>query len=359
MNDKTHYKIYPWMSSKLKLKGLKKEVFAVIYGFSSSKEKGCYYGGLSGLERVTGGTRTSVSSALKYLEKNNLILKSKKGMGVIPDNYIHNSIIVNDMLTSIETVPVEPTSVETAPVQFPTPTSIISDTTSIETIPLTSIVSGLNKNTIDINKKDIDSISQKTEKIEKPKKLDNSKIDEKKEVSNSKKIPQKKVLSDMEKAWSEWIEYKWEQFKFKYKQKSSEDKAKNILWKMSKKNTKNAIEIIDYTIGQGWMGFQLTPDMKKKDSQKGYSKSEYIAPLKTARKKDFKPVSKETKAKGIEMLKSIKLGKSINEKSEIDKTESGFKIYLEKWKRQSNTKNPTLDKIKTLREYYFNKRQTA
>ena len=155
----------------------------------------------------------------------------------------------------------------------------------------------------------------------------------------------------MENAWNDWKEYKKAQFKFSYKHKKSEDLAKQLLWEMADGKEKKVIKILNHTMANGWMGF-VNPDDKKK----GKYKSEYIAPLKTAIR--HKPVSKETRAKGREILKSINLGKKTNEDGSVKKTEATFKIFLTKWKENSGH-DPSEPKLKELKEYYFNKRKTA
>lgn len=161
-----------------------------------------------------------------------------------------------------------------------------------------------------------------------------------------KKVPPKKG-AEMEKAWNDWKEYTEIQFNFSYRHKKSEDLAKQLLWEMSGGNTKKAIKIINHTMANGWKGF-VSPNEKKKP--------EYTPPLRTANRKDFKPVSRETKAKGLQLLKSINLGKRTDDKAE--KTDTTFNVFLEKWKRNAGYE-PNEKKLRELKEYYFNKRQSA
>lgn len=64
--------IYGWMWSELGLRGLTKEVFAVIYGFASRK-KDTAISPYTVIQAITGASRSSISAAIKELEDRNLI----------------------------------------------------------------------------------------------------------------------------------------------------------------------------------------------------------------------------------------------------------------------------------------------
>lgn len=55
--------------------------------------------------------------------------------------------------------------------------------------------------------------------------------------------------------WKTWIEYKHQQFKFKYKNRKAEIVAIKNLQTLSHGKTHNAIAIINQSIGNGWKGF--------------------------------------------------------------------------------------------------------
>jgi len=55
--------------------------------------------------------------------------------------------------------------------------------------------------------------------------------------------------------WDRWIKYKWDQFKFKYKSKDSEETAKKSLLQMCEGDPDKATKILDYAIGNGYKGF--------------------------------------------------------------------------------------------------------
>jgi uncharacterized protein YdaU (DUF1376 family) len=55
--------------------------------------------------------------------------------------------------------------------------------------------------------------------------------------------------------WNNWKEYKKNEHKFNYKSKSTEQRAINELVKLSKQNERNALEIINQSIANGWKGF--------------------------------------------------------------------------------------------------------
>jgi predicted phage replisome organizer len=62
----------------------------------------------------------------------------------------------------------------------------------------------------------------------------------------------------LETEWKRWTDYKYSQFKFRYKDKASEQTAINGLVKLCAGNYNNAIEIINYSITGGYRGlFEL------------------------------------------------------------------------------------------------------
>lgn len=87
------YTVYKWMSlleldpreggkktSKRRLTGLNKELYAIIYGFSQDGERSCFYS-YSQFEEITGATRKAVAMALKELEANELISVEREKRG--------------------------------------------------------------------------------------------------------------------------------------------------------------------------------------------------------------------------------------------------------------------------------------
>lgn len=64
----------------------------------------------------------------------------------------------------------------------------------------------------------------------------------------------KEIPGDFINAWTDWVLYKWEQFKFKYKSRKSEYKAMTHLMNISNKRVDIAIEIINQSIVNGWKG---------------------------------------------------------------------------------------------------------
>lgn len=79
MNNGVFTTIYGWMWSVLGLRGFTKEVFAVIYGFSTRK-KDTAISPYAVIQAITGASRSSISAALKELEARKLIeCRRKKG----------------------------------------------------------------------------------------------------------------------------------------------------------------------------------------------------------------------------------------------------------------------------------------
>ena len=70
----THYFIIEhWMISKLGLKGVERDVYAVIYGFTKGLENQCYSSSLENLAELIGSTKRSVITAINSLKEKNLI----------------------------------------------------------------------------------------------------------------------------------------------------------------------------------------------------------------------------------------------------------------------------------------------
>lgn len=89
----SYYTVYRWMSlleldpreggkktSKRRLTGLNKELYAIIYGYSYDGERSCFYS-YSQFEEITGATRKAVAMALKELEANELIFVEREKRG--------------------------------------------------------------------------------------------------------------------------------------------------------------------------------------------------------------------------------------------------------------------------------------
>lgn len=72
ISDNAYYQIQYWMISRLKLKGLKLQLYAIIYGFSQQNQ-GCFYGTLNYLSEFTGYEATRISKGLKELCKEGLL----------------------------------------------------------------------------------------------------------------------------------------------------------------------------------------------------------------------------------------------------------------------------------------------
>lgn len=73
-------------------------------------------------------------------------------------------------------------------------------------------------------------------------------------------------------AWSEWLEYKKEEFKFEYKGQRSMKAALKKLKRLSGDNEETAIAIIEESMANGWKGlFKLKDGIKKTEPQKIFS----------------------------------------------------------------------------------------
>ena len=74
-------------------------------------------------------------------------------------------------------------------------------------------------------------------------------------------------------AWADWKEYKWEQHKFKYKSSKSEQAALNSLEKMADSIEGRAIEIINYSMGQGYQGLFAPKNFATQQNPIGFQPS--------------------------------------------------------------------------------------
>lgn len=77
IKDENHYVIMGWMTSKLKLKGLNKDVFAIIYGFSQTESQICT-ASEEYIAEFAGTSERSVRRAIKELLEQGYIVKGKR-----------------------------------------------------------------------------------------------------------------------------------------------------------------------------------------------------------------------------------------------------------------------------------------
>jgi DNA-binding MarR family transcriptional regulator len=103
-------------------------------------------------------------------------------------------------------------------------------------------------------------------------------------TTNSKNKPKKggKVellmpFEDFENIWQEWRDYKWEQHRFKYKSQKSEQAALHYLQKLSRHDKQTAIEIIGFSIANGYKGlFEPRGNSNKATQPSADQFTEYI-----------------------------------------------------------------------------------
>lgn len=101
-----HFVIHSWMIKDLKLKGLERDLYAIIYGFTQDGESK-YYGSLTYLSELTGYSKQSIITSLKNLTEKNLIIKYENNVnGVKLCKYSTNFNGSKETLTPIkETLP--------------------------------------------------------------------------------------------------------------------------------------------------------------------------------------------------------------------------------------------------------------
>ena len=75
VKDTNYYVVQAWMVTRLGLKGLEKDLFAIIYGFSQEDESE-FHGSLNYLSELTGYTKNRICDTLKHLTDINYIEKN-------------------------------------------------------------------------------------------------------------------------------------------------------------------------------------------------------------------------------------------------------------------------------------------
>ncbi len=76
VKDICYFSIQAWMVTKLKLKTVERDCYAIIFGYSQDGES-FYHGSISYLSELTGYSKNSVCTALKNLTSKNLIIKDE------------------------------------------------------------------------------------------------------------------------------------------------------------------------------------------------------------------------------------------------------------------------------------------
>lgn len=105
IKDTSHYVVEGWMLTKLGLKGLSLQVYAIIHGFSQGNQ-GCFYGSLQYLAEFTGSTDRGIKKALTELRIKGLICKRYVGYNkpiyntIVPDFNIENNSDNDEELSS-------------------------------------------------------------------------------------------------------------------------------------------------------------------------------------------------------------------------------------------------------------------
>ena len=74
VKDNTYFSVQAWMVTKLKLKGVERDIYAIIYGYSQDNESD-FHGSLNYLSQLTGYTKNGICKALKSLVDKGLISK--------------------------------------------------------------------------------------------------------------------------------------------------------------------------------------------------------------------------------------------------------------------------------------------
>lgn len=125
--DCNYYRVYGWMSTKLKLKGIKKEIYAIIYHYTTTENaKGYFDGSIAYLKQWTlTSSKHTIIEALKNLTDSNFVILVQDNSKIRkPNIYKANLDILSNVsstekslvVSSAKTAPVENiTSAKTAP----------------------------------------------------------------------------------------------------------------------------------------------------------------------------------------------------------------------------------------------------
>lgn len=96
VKDTNHYIVEGWMLTRLGLKGLGLQVFAIIHGFSQGNQ-GCFYGSIQYLMDFTGSSKQGIVNVLNELQLRGLIRKRNVGYNkpiyntIVPEFNIENT----------------------------------------------------------------------------------------------------------------------------------------------------------------------------------------------------------------------------------------------------------------------------
>lgn len=75
--DNNTFLVHAWMVTKLGLKTVERDVYAIVYGYSQDEESD-FHGSISYISQITGYSRNSVCTALKSLVDKGYLLKEEK-----------------------------------------------------------------------------------------------------------------------------------------------------------------------------------------------------------------------------------------------------------------------------------------
>ena len=76
--DDVNFTVWGWMKNHLELKKSERDVFAIIYGFSSKGSDGCYFGTQGYLQEFADISKETVNEALKEIVRKGYCTKHKK-----------------------------------------------------------------------------------------------------------------------------------------------------------------------------------------------------------------------------------------------------------------------------------------
>lgn len=87
IKDTSHYIVEGWMLTRLGLKGLSLQVYAIIHGFSQGNQ-GCFYGSIQYLMDFTGSSKSGIIKTLNELQIGGFIRKKQ----VSYNRFVYNAI---------------------------------------------------------------------------------------------------------------------------------------------------------------------------------------------------------------------------------------------------------------------------
>ena len=101
IKDEMYYQVSGWMKNRLGLKGTKRDIYAIIYGFSQDGESE-FNGSITYLANWLDVSRQTIISALQDLVNDNLIIKRTEIKNNITFNYYKSNLEILQVVKKLD-----------------------------------------------------------------------------------------------------------------------------------------------------------------------------------------------------------------------------------------------------------------